>query len=87
MNELTSLSTEILVTLDTNDRTTLKESVDDVSRRLHVVSEVAERCEESFLCIAAAWKDFQVCTYSFRISVSDQYLLVACVNSLWKKLI
>jgi len=61
LNDLTSLSSQLSATLDTNDQTTLKETVNDIHSRLNVVSAAAHHCERSLLDGVAMWNDFQVC--------------------------
>ena len=60
LNDLTSLSSQLSATLDTNDQTTLKETMNDTRSRLNMVSAAARHCERSLLNSVAMWNDFQV---------------------------
>jgi len=61
LGDLVSLSSQLAATLDTNDQTTFKESVNDTHSRLNVISTAAHHRERSLLNSVAMWNDFQVC--------------------------
>jgi len=60
MNDLMSLASQISTSLDVNDETTFKETVNDINRRLNAVIMAARRREMSLLNSVAVWNDFQV---------------------------
>ena len=72
LSDLTSLASQISATLDINDETTFKATVDDLSRRLNAVSIAASHRETSLLGSVAMWNDFQVCRPQ---SLSIRFLL------------
>jgi len=63
VNDLTSLASQMSAALDVNDDTTLKTTVNDISRRLNMVSVAARHREMSLLNGVAMWNDFQVTEY------------------------
>jgi len=61
ISDLISLAGQISATLDVNDETTFKENVNDINRRLDVVTVAARHHEMSLLNSIDMWNDFQVC--------------------------
>ena len=61
ISDLISLASQISATLDVNDETTFKENVNDINRRLDVVTVAARHREMSLLNSIDMWNDFQVC--------------------------
>ena len=61
LSDLMSLSNQLSATLDINDQTTLKETVNDIHSRLKMIAAAAEHHEKSLLDSVAIWNDFQVC--------------------------
>jgi len=61
VSDLTSLASQISASLDVNDETTFKEIMNDINRRLNMVTVVAKHRELSLLDSIDMWNDFQVC--------------------------
>lgn len=54
------LSDKLIPTLDTNDKTTLKQSLASTNKKLAAVISTAQGKQEELECKASEWKVFQV---------------------------
>ena len=69
MDELLDLSEQLAPSLDLNDKATLKESINNMNRKVSDTSAAAEKREKQLEETVSAWKHYQVWLRDFLVWV------------------
>ena len=75
MDKLLDICEKISPSLDMNDKTTMKESVNSLTNKVTHINATAEQKEKDLHGYVADWQSYQVGTYNLKENYITQYVI------------